>query len=229
MDGGTNATQPVDTISSAYQLDQRTFGQAITIGLQYFVTDKLRASFSLRPHFNSFLSNKDKNEQVYGVQFDLGADYMFQLSEGVNFSLGSSLSRVIGGYGITSGGPKNKEYLLVDQNKLYDQDIGFHVIDRAWAVGPRMGLHIRAGQSIILFANTGFQFEFARNSRINIAGALENGNIKWNRKNFSDPDLSLMVDGKRVETGMDNELPYRFSGFYFDVGAAFTLNRKVKK
>ncbi len=226
VDGGLDSAYPIDSIKDTYQLEKRQLGQAITIGLHYFVSDQLRTSLTLRPHFNSFLSNKNKNGQVYGVQFDLGADYILPLSKEVNLALGSSISRVIAGFGITSGGPKNKAYLMVDQNKLFDQDVGFHVIDRAWAIGPRMGLHVKAGQNIILFANTGFQFDFARRSRINIAGTLENGNVKWNRRGFSDQDLSLEVDGQRIQNGDEKNLPYRFSGLYVDLGAVVSLTKK---
>lgn len=226
VDGTANGAYPVDTISSNYRLSQRAFAQAITLGVQYAVTDHVRTSFSVRPYLNSFLSNRAKNGKVYGVQFDLGADYMLRLSDGVGLAVGSAVSRVIGGYGITSGGPRNKDYLMVDQTKLYDLDIGFHVVDQAWAVAPRIGLHVRAKHNIVLFANTGFQLAFARNSRINIAGAAKDGDVKWTGRKFSDPDLVLRVDDQRVENGMSNQLPYRFSGMQLDLGAAFTLKSK---
>ncbi|WP_396213071.1 hypothetical protein [Gemmatimonas sp.] len=226
IDGPANAAYPVDTISSTYRLSQRAFAQAITLGVQYAVTDHLRTSFSVRPYLNSFRSNTAKNAQVYGVQFDLGADYTLRLADGVGLAVGSAVSRVIGGYGITSGGPRNKDYLMVDQTKLYDQDIGFHVVDQAWAVSPRVGLQVRAKPNIVLFANTGFQLAFARNSRINIAGTVKDGDVKWTRRNFSDPDLSLRIDDKRVENGMSKQLPYGFSGMQLDLGAAFTFKSK---
>ncbi|MCZ8205815.1 hypothetical protein [Gemmatimonas sp.] len=226
VDGMANGAYPVDTISSNYRLSQRAFAQAITLGVQYAVTDHVRTSFSVRPYLNSFLSNRAKNGQVYGVQFDVGADYMLRFSDGVGLAVGSAVSRVIGGYGITSGGPRNKDYLMVDQTKLYDQDIGFHVVDQAWAVAPRIGLHVRAKHNSVLFANTGVQLAFARTSRINIAGTVKEGDEKWTSRTFSDPDLLLRVDDQRVEDGMSNQLPYRFSGMQLDLGAAFTFRSK---
>jgi hypothetical protein len=225
IDGDQNSTYLIDTISANYDLKKRYFGNAINIGIGYFITENIRAAISLKPHLNSFLSNKSKNGKVYGVQFDLGLDYFYNISKDLSFSFGTTASRIIGGYGITSGGAKNKEYLVVNGNELYDNDIGFHIIDNAWAFSPKFGLHYAATKDIIITANSGFQITFGRTSRLNFAGLQKDGTVKWNRKDFNDTDVDLSINNSKINNNNINQLPYRFSGLFFELGTIINLNK----
>jgi hypothetical protein len=225
IDGDQNATYLVDSISANYNLKKRYFANAVTIGVGYFITDNIRTSINIKPYLNSFLSNKAKNGQVYGVQFDLGMDYFTYISNDVSISFGTTASRIIGGFGITSSGAKNKEYLVVNGNELYDNDIGFHIIDNSWAFSPTIGLHYRASSKIILTANSGFQMNFGRISRMNFAGLQQDGTVKWNRKEYNDDDVSLMIDNTKISNENINKLPYKFSGVFFELGIIINLNK----
>jgi hypothetical protein len=225
IDGDQNATYLVDSISANYNLKKRYFANAVTVGVGYFITDNIRTSINIKPYLNSFLSNKAKDGQVYGVQFDLGMDYFTYISNDVSISFGTTASRIIGGFGITSSGAKNKEYLVVNGNKLYDNDIGFHIIDNSWAFSPTIGLHYRASSNIILTANSGFQMIFGRTSRMNFAGLQQDGTVKWNRKEYNDSDVSLMIDNTKISNENVNKLPYKFSGVFFELGTIINLNK----
>jgi len=226
VDGSHNATYVVDTVSANYDLRKRYFGNAINIGIGYFLTESIRASISLKPHLNSFLPNKSKNGKVYGVQFDVGIDYFYNISKDLNVSFGTTASRILGGYGITSSGPKNKEYLLVNGNELYDKDIGFHIIDNSWAFSPKIGLHYGATQNIIIYANSGFQMSFGRTSRMNFAGLQKDGELKWNSKEYNDIDVDLIIDNNKITNDKINRLPYKFSGVFFDFGTIINLDKR---
>lgn len=225
IDGDQNSPFLVDTISANYDLKKRYFGNAINIGIGYFVTENIRTFISLKPHLNSFISNKSKNGKVYGVQFDLGMDYFAYVSNEVSFSFGATASRIIGGFGITSSGAKNKEYLVVNGNKLYDNDIGFHIIDNAWAFSPKIGLNYVASKDVIITANSGFQMTFGRTSRMNFAGLQQDGTVKWNSKNYNNSDVSLMIDNTKISNDNINKLPYKFSGLFFELGTMINLNK----
>lgn len=225
IDGDQNATHLVDTISANYNLRKSYFGSAVTIGVGYFITDNVRTSINIKPYLNSFVSNKAKNGAVYGVQFDLGIDYFTHISNDVSISFGTTASRIIGGFGITSSGAKNKEYLVVNGNELYDNDIGFHIIDNSWAFSPKIGLHYKATNNIIFTANSGFQMTFGRTSRMNFAGLQKDGTVKWNSKGYNDSDVSLVIDNTKINNENINKLPYRFSGVFFELGTIINLNK----
>jgi hypothetical protein len=225
IDGDQNSTYLLDTVSANYDLKKRYFGNAVNIGIGYFITENIRAAISLKPHLNSFLSNKSKNGKVYGVQFDLGLDYFYNISKDVSFSFGTTASRIIGGYGITSGGARNKEFLVVNGNELYDNNIGFHIIDNAWAFSPKFGLHYAATKDIIITANSGFQITFGRTSRLNFAGLQKDGTVKWNRKDYNDTYVDLSINNLRINSDNINQLPYRFSGLFFELGTIINLNK----
>jgi hypothetical protein len=225
IDGDQNSTYLLDTVSANYDLKKRYFGNAVNIGIGYFITENIRAAISLKPHLNSFLSNKSKNGKVYGVQFDLGLDYFYNISKDVSFSFGTTASRIIGGYGITSGGARNKEFLVVNGNELYDNNIGFHIIDNAWAFSPKFGLHYAATKDIIITANSGFQITFGRTSRLNFAGLQKDGTVKWNRKDYNDTYVDLSINNSRINSDNINQLPYRFSGLFFELGTIINLNK----
>jgi hypothetical protein len=225
IDGDQNVNYLTDTISANYNLKKRYFGNAVTIGVGYFITENLRSSIHIKPHLNSFLPNKAKNGQVYGAQFDLGMDYFANISNEMSISFGTTASRIIGGFGITSSGAKNKEYLVVNGNKLYDNDIGFHIIDNSWAFSPKIGLHYKATNDIIFTANSGFQMTFGRTSRLNFAGLQQDGKVKWNSKEYSDSDVILLIDGTKINNDNINKLPYKFSGVFFELGAIIKLSK----
>lgn len=226
IDGDQNANYLVDTILTNYDLKKRYFGNGFNIGLSYFTTENFRTSVSIKPHLNSFLSNKSKNGKVYGIQFDLGLDYFHNISKDLSFSFGTTASRIIGGYGITSGGAKNKEYLLVNGIELYDNDIGFHIIDNSWAFSPKMGLHYAATKNIILTANSGFQMTLGRTSRMNFAGLQKDGTVRWNRKEFDDTDVELTINNSKINSDNIDKLPYKFSGWFFELGTIINLNKR---
>lgn len=225
IDGDQNATYLVDSISANYYLKKRYFANAVTIGVGYFITDNVRTSINIKPYLNSFLSNKAKNGQVYGVQFDLGMDYFTCFSNDVCISFGTTASRLISGFGITSSGAKYKEYLVVNGNQLYDNDIGFHIIDNSWALSPTVGLHYRVSSNIIFTANSGFQMNFGRTSWMNFAGLQQDGTVKWNRKEYNDDDVSLMIDNTKISNENIDKLPYKFSGVFFELGTIINLNK----
>ncbi|GAB4460033.1 MAG: hypothetical protein Fur0028_13480 [Bacteroidales bacterium] len=225
VDGNQNATYLVDTVLANYNLKKRYFGNAFNIGIGYFITENLRTSISLKPHLNSFLSNKSKNGKVYGIQFDLGLDYFYNVSKDLYFSFGTTASRILGGYGITSGGAKNKEYLLVNGIELYDNDIGFHTIDNCWAFSPKIGLHYAMNKNIVFTANSGFQMTFGRTSRMNFAGLQKDGKVKWNRKEYNDADVELTINNSKINSDNIYKLPYKFSGLFFELGTIINLKK----
>lgn len=225
IDGSPTANYSADTITANNRLNQNNFANTISLGVGYFVTDKIRTSFTLQPYLNSFLSNKNKNGNVYGVQFDFGLDYFTSLSRDLSFSFGTTASRIIGGFGITSGGAKNKNFLVVNGNEIHDNDIGFHIIDKCWALGPKIGFHYRASNNIVLSANSGFQFSFGRESKMNFAGTLKHGSVKWNSKSYNDPDVNLTINDTKITNENIKKLPYNFSGLFFDLGLIFDLNK----
>ncbi|HCQ12244.1 hypothetical protein [Flavobacterium sp.] len=225
VDGNQDATYLVDTVSAKYRLDKSNFGSAINIGIGYFFTDKFRTSINVKPYLNSFLSNSAKNGKVYGVQFDLGLDYFHNISKDLNISFGTTASRIIGGFGITSGGAKKKEYLVVNGNELYDNDIGFHIIDNSWAFSPKIGLHYKIANNIIFYANSGFQMTFGRESRMNFAGLQKDGTVKWNSKEYNDSDVSLTINNTKINNENIYNLPYKFSGVLLELGTLINLNK----
>ncbi len=225
VDGNQDATYLVDTVSANYNLRNRYFGSTLNIGIGYFITDQVRISISLKPHLNSFLSNKSKNGEVYGIQFDVGLDYFHNISKDLNISFGTTASRIIGGFGITSGGAKKKEYLVVNGNELYDNDIGFHIIDNSWAFSPKIGLHYKIANNIIFYANSGFQMSFGRESRMIFAGLQKDGTVKWNSKEYNDSDVSLTINNTKINNENIYNLPYKFSGVLLELGTLINLNK----
>lgn len=207
----------VDIINATYTLRQKPFNIGFTVGASYFLTDWLKMTVTATPHLSSFRSNKAKNGRTYGAQFDLSFDYNQRLSPTLNLTAGAGLTRILGGFGITSGGPTQKEYLVVNENKLYDDDIGFHIIDNTWATTGQAGFEYGAGL-LKFFAKLGYQVPFARTSRMNFAGALEDGSVKWNRKSYDDTNVALDIAGQRIMDNTIQNLPYRFGGFVFQIG-----------
>lgn len=227
-DGNLNSQITIDEITSNYSLKKKYFGNVCLLGFGYFFTDQLRAGLNLKPHLNSFLSNQKKNANVYGIQFDLGADYFYSISNELSISLGTSLSRILGGFGITSAGPRKKMFLLVNGNKLYDNDIGFHIIDKSWALATRIGVHQQLANNVILFVNTGFQSSFRRNIKLNIAGLQKDGKVSWNSKQFGDPSIEFTVNDTIILSNRIKWLPYKYSGLFFDFGTATNTKSKNK-
>jgi hypothetical protein len=224
-DGDEYANYLVDTITANYYLKNKYFGNTLNIGLGYLLTDRISTTISIKPYLHSFLSNSDKNGKVYGIQFDAGFQYHTPISKEVNISLGTTVSRIIGGFGITSGGPKNKDYLVINENKLYDDDIGFHIIDNCWAISPTIGLNYRANNFFTLYLNSGYQIAFGRSSRMNFAGLQKDGSIKWNKKSFDDENLSLTIDNTKINRNTIDKLPYKFEGIRIEIGAMITINK----
>ena len=225
IDGNQNSSYLVDTISANYNLTNRYFGNVLNIGVGYFITNNICTSINFKAHLNSFLSNKGKNGQVYGGQFDLGVDYLANISNDISISLGITTSRILGGYAITSGGAKNKEYLVVNGNELYGNDeIGFHIIDNSWGFSPKISINYKLTNYFILTANSGYQVTFGRTSRLNFAGPQQDGEVIWNRKKYNDADVSLNIDNTKINNDNINKLPYNFSGVFFELGIIINLN-----
>jgi hypothetical protein len=217
-DGLIPSTIPIDTISANYTIQNQKFNTAIGIGLSYRFSKSFTFSCQAKPHVNSFLSNKSKNAKVYGVQLDLVGSYEKKMTEKFYASGGLALSRIIGGYGITSGGAAKKDYLLVNKEEYYDKDIGFHIIDKAFAAILQLGLKYDLSPRIRIFTNLGCQYSFARTSKMNFAGLLKDGNVKWNTKKYDDKDLFLNINGQRVTDNGIEKLPFLFSGLALELG-----------
>jgi predicted porin len=224
-DGKLPSSVPIDEIMASYNIGNQNYNDAIGIGVSYYVTNKFNLELEAQPQFNSLLSNKGKNGKVYGVQFDLMTNYQQKLIDKLSLTGGLGLSFVLGGYAITSGGPSKKEYLLVSGNRLYDQNIGFHIIDITWATKLEIGLKYELSKRFSVFGNGGYQLEFARNSRMNFAGELSDKTVKWNGKDYSDTDLSLNVNGQRITNNSIQKLPFNFSGLTLQFGISITLDK----
>jgi hypothetical protein len=224
-DGDVNSSYPVDTISSDYLLQNQYFNTCFSLGVGYFISDKLRLSLSISPHVFSFLPNSAKNGKVYGVHFDLGADYFHTVTKRFSLSLGLSAKAILGGFGITSGGPSKKPYLLVNGFQLYDSDIGFHIVETNWAINPKFGLHYRLGKRLMFNANVAFQWVFARTGHMNFAGLLQDGSVKWNRMDFGDQRVKLFIDEAEIVPDNLHLLPYHFSGLNVEFGVNFQLGK----
>ena len=228
IDGEVSSEFVPDTITAHYTLENQHFNSSIALGISYYLRENFKLSLDVRPHLNSFLSNQAKNGEVYGIQFDFSADLHTELKEKLNLSYGISTSRIIGGYGITSGGASNKDDLVVNRNELYDNDIGFHIIDNSWGISPRIGLNYWLTKSVSIFSDLGYQMNFGRTSRMNFAGFLENGDVKWNKKSYDDSDIKLTVDNKEIENTNTDKLPFDFNGFRVEFGITVGLNKKNK-
>ncbi|MEI8110190.1 MAG: hypothetical protein WCH59_04295 [Chitinophagia bacterium] len=222
-DGNLISKLPIDEITANYSLKKKYFGNVFMLGLGYFINNQLRAGFNLKPHLNSFLPNQAKNGNAYGIQFDFGVDYFHSISSDLSISFGTSLSRILGGFGITSAGPRKKMYLLVNGNKLYDYDIGFHIIDKSWVFVPRIGVYQRIANNFIIFANSGFQTTLGRNIQLNIAGIQKDGKVSWNRIKFGDPAFNFIVNDTIIRPKSVKWLPYKYSGLFFDFGTAINI------
>lgn len=181
---------------------------------------------NIRPQTNSFLSNQSKNGKVYGFQFGLNVNYEKNIINKLSLVESVGLSYIIGGYGITSGGASKKEYLIVIGNELHDQDIGFYIIDNTWAAKPEVGLRYEMLNKVSLFTKFGYQFTFKRTSRMNFAGKLREGTVKWNSKSYDDTDLSLNINGQRITNNSIEKLPFNFSGLTFQFEILMTLNKQ---
>jgi hypothetical protein len=227
-DGSFPSTIPIDTIKANYNIDNQYFNNAIDIGVSYFINNNFNIGFNARPQINSFLSNQNKNGKVYGVQLGFNVSYEKDIIDKFSITGGLGLSYLIGGYGITSGGSSKKEYLLVNGNELYDQDIGFHIIDNAWITTPEIGLRYELLKKVSLLTKFGYQFTFNRTSRMNFAGELKDGTVKWNSKSYDDTDLSLNVNGQRITNNNIEKLPFNFSGLTFQFGIFLTLIKRNK-
>ncbi len=223
IDGNKNSKYTVDTISVNYKLKKKYFENAVSIGIGYFIADGFRIAVNTKPYINSFLSNKAKNGEVYGVEFEWGLDYFNTLSNDVSISYGITAARIIGGFGITSNGAKNKDHLVVNGNELYDDEIGFHIIDNSWGISPELGLHYKANNNVIISSTYGYKKNFARTSRMNFAGFEKDGTVKWNRKDYNDSDLNLIIDKRKITESNINDLPYKFSGSYFEFGTSINI------
>lgn len=226
-DGIFSSTIPIDTITANYNIDNQYFNNAVDVGVSYFANNNLNIGFNVRPQINSFLSNQNKNGKVYGVQFGCNLNYEKEIIDKFSVTGGIRLSYIIGGYGITSGGSSKKDYLLVNGNELHDQDIGFHIIDNTWITTPEIGLKYELLKKVSLFTRLGYQFTFNRTSRMNFAGQLQDGTVKWNSKSYDDTDLWLNVNGQRITNNNIEKLPFNFSGLTFQFGIALTLNKRV--
>jgi hypothetical protein len=226
FDGAVGDDYVLDVINAGYDINPQRFNTGFTIGGAYYLADKLKMSLSATPHFNSFASNKNKNGRTYGAQFDLGLDYSNPITPHLSLTGGVGLTRIIGGFGITSGGPNNKTYLVVNGNELHDDDIGFHIIDNSWATTLQTGLEYGSNRGRLFF-KVGYQIPFQRTSRMNFAGTLEDDTVKWNRKSYEDANLSLSIDGQPIQNNTIKNLPFRFGGLVAQVGVIAHFRKRT--
>jgi hypothetical protein len=222
-DGQATSKIAIDTVKTSYKLQNQYFNASIGIGLSFYVFKNFNLSLNAKPHVNSFLSNKSKDGKVYGFQLDLMGNYQKQIKEKLFVTAGLGIARINGGYGITSGGPAKKEFLLVNGNELYDKDIGFHIIDKSWAARFELGLKFKITKQLNAFSNIGYQYIVNRTSRLNIAGAKKDGAVKWNSKTYDDSDLFLNVNDQRISNTTINRLPFDFGGVTCQFGFSVKL------
>lgn len=226
-DGTGNTNEPIDTISAVYNLSRQYFNSTLGVGINYYFKNHFKAFFRIHPHLNTFRSNKGKNTKVYGMQLDLGAALERRLNETLFFNGGLSISYIIGGYGITSGGATNKAYLNVNENRLFDDDIGFHIIDNNWSITPHARITRVISEKIGIFMEIGYQLTFSRSARMNFAGESEDGNVLWNRKSFDDADVSLEIDGHKISKDRVDKLPYQYGGAMIVFGITFLTGKRA--
>jgi hypothetical protein len=193
------------------------------ISLDYYAFSNFRVSLDAKPHFNSFVSNKRKNGKVYGVQFDILGIYEKTITKKISLYSGIGIARNIGGYGITSGGACKKTYLLVNGNQLYDQEIGFHIIDNSWAGILQVGVKYQVNNTLCILSNCGYQQSFGRTSRMNFAGTNNDKSVLWNKKTYNDEDLFLKINGQTIKNNTIEKLPFSFGGVHLQLGLGIAL------
>lgn len=225
QDGNSNSSVPIDTISANYSIPKKKFGSAFSIGAAYYVTSNLKTLISLKPYLNSFLSNQKKNKKVYGVHLNIATIYEHQINRNSLLPVGISFSRLIGGYGITSGGATKKEYLIINGNQLYDRDIGFHIVDKAWLAGIVVGYKHKIFEHTFVYGNIQYQWAFSRTSKLNFAGTTKDGQVKWNSKNYNDQDLSLIINNQTIKDTNISSLPFSFGGLAIESGVSFFIKK----
>jgi hypothetical protein len=223
VDGQAPSTVPIDTIKSSYILQNQAFNTSIGLGISYYILDNIFITLNAMPHLNSFLSNKRKDGKVYGAQIELTGNYESLISQDIFFTAGIGFCRILGGYGITSGGPSAKQYLSVNGNKLYDQDIGFHIIDNSWSSKLQLGVKYKISRGLFGYLNLAYQFNFSRTSQLNFAGIKEDDKILWNKKSYDDTDLFLKVNGQRITNNNFRNLPFNLDGISTHIGLAVSL------
>lgn len=201
------------------QSARRPLAAALMLGAQARLWGKLALAIRLTPMLSSFASNAGKNDRVYGAAVHLSVGYLHELERwrlGVMLELG----HVFGGYGITSFGRQGQPYVEVEGTRFYDDDIGVHLIDRAWQLGPSLVVERQLSARWGLRATLGWHGLLARRAEVNIAGFIaEDGPVEWKRKPLTDEDLSLRLDGRRVRDA--SALHYRFEGPTLTVGATW--------
>ncbi|MEI8110191.1 MAG: hypothetical protein WCH59_04300 [Chitinophagia bacterium] len=223
FDGKAPSIIPIDTIKSTYNLQKQIFNTSIGFGISYYFSENIFISFHAMPHLNSFLSNKGKDGKVYGAQIEVNGNYEKMIGQNIFLTSGIGICRILGGYGITSGGPSAKPYLYVNQNKLYDQDIGFHIIDNSWAAKLQFGVKYRIMKGLFSYINLAYQFNYSRASQLNFAGIDENAKVLWNKKSYDDADLFLKVNGQRITNNNFSNLPFTFDGLSTQFRLAISL------
>ncbi|MFN7705153.1 MAG: hypothetical protein ACK5WV_06120 [Chryseotalea sp.] len=216
-----NTPEVIDSIKADYTTQKKRFGKVICINFTYNIAENIGLVGQIRPHLNSFRSNKNKTGRVYGAQLNAGLQHYLPHNKKIVPAVGVTVAKIFGGYGITSGGPKNKTYLSVKNDSYYDDDIGFHIIHQALAIQPFVTIDNISIQNFTTHARVNYVFLVKEKAEINIAGFTNNKTVKWNRLPFTDESILFVVDSKNIDTDYISKLPYRFTGWLFDIGVGY--------
>lgn len=185
---------------------------ALSLGLDLAPWRALTLSARVHALTGSFVDNAAKNGRVYGAQLGLGVGWAKALGP-ITLIPRAEAGLRLGGYGVTSFDRGGEPTVTVGQTMFADDDIGVHVIDRAWQLGAVMQLEHRPHPRWRVSLELGWMWTLAWSSQLNIAGErAEDGEVVWERRAFNDPSLAWTVDGARVNS--PQALPYRFGGLH---------------
>jgi hypothetical protein len=200
--------------SGAPLIQQMTVGPellepAISIGMSIDLFPWLTTSFQVDALLHSFASNQGKNGEVYGARVWLGAGYVWRLGP-VTLSPGVSTALRFGGYGITSFDRAGQQSVTFGDSTFYDDDIGVHVVDVAWQLGPTLSAAYQVAPRWRIMLSVDYLWTAVQSSSVNIAGEIEDESVAWESVALDDPRLEWTSNGRRVVG--PSTLPYTLAG-----------------
>jgi hypothetical protein len=163
---------------------------ALALGLQLDLSDWLTTWLQLDAMLNSFVSNEAKNGRVYGARIGLGAAYMWRIGA-LEVGAGLQLALRLRGYGVTSFDRGGQPSIKFGDSELYDDDIGVHIIDTAWQLGPALLTSWQLTQGWRIMLALDLLWTARHRSAINVAGELESAEVAWERVALDDGKLDL--------------------------------------
>jgi hypothetical protein len=192
------------------QVEAARFGPALALGLTVEPLPWLTTSLQIDALLASFASNEGKNGQVYGARLALGAGAHLWRRGPLALSAGVSGAVRFGGYGVTSFDRAGQPSVTVGDSTFYDDDIGVHVVDVAWQLGPTLSASYALSSRWRLALSVAHLWTLSQRSSINVAGEVEDGTVAWERVELDAPSFVWTSQGRRV-VGPDT-LPYTLSG-----------------